>query len=374
LWTSRQQGLDVLTMQGVTEGPLVSFWGKAMLGMNDEPHVRLRKLVQAAFTPRHVEALRPQVREVINELLADLRDRDQVDFMAAFADHFPARIIGAMLGVPPDDTDRLARWTEALGLMFTFPVNPYIPAIDAAVSEMGEFVDGLIAARRAAPAADMISAFLAVEVDGDRLTDLEVRNLVMMPALGGHDTTRCQLGSAIALFVDHPDQWALLGDQPELGATAAEEVMRLLPTVPMVFRVTREQFHYQDLDVPGGTFIGMCAALAQTDPREYGEAPFDITARRSPPLTFGGGALEVTVQGAKPTRHRVGSGTVIGEVAFFDGQPRSADIVAVGDVELLVLSYAGFERVAAADPALAQLLLLDLGRFLAQRLRASEAS
>jgi CRP-like cAMP-binding protein len=87
-----------------------------------------------------------------------------------------------------------------------------------------------------------------------------------------------------------------------------------------------------------------------------------------------GGALEVTVQGAKPTRHRVGSGTVIGEVAFFDGQPRSADIVAVGDVELLVLSYANFERLAAQDPALAQVLLLDLGRFLAQRLRAAEAA
>ncbi|HZE66624.1 MAG TPA: cyclic nucleotide-binding domain-containing protein [Sporichthyaceae bacterium] len=86
-----------------------------------------------------------------------------------------------------------------------------------------------------------------------------------------------------------------------------------------------------------------------------------------------GGALDVTVPGPPPTRHRVGSGTVIGEVAFFDGQPRSADIAASGDVELLVLTYANFERLAAADPALAQLLLLDLGRFLAQRLRASEA-
>jgi len=249
----------------------------------------LRKLVQAAFTPRHVEALRPQVRGVINDLLADLRDRDQVDFMAAFADRFPVQIIGAMLGVPPADAGRLARWTETIGLMFAIPVTPHIPAIDAAVKEMGEFVDGLIAERRATPTADMISAFLAVEVDGDRLTDIEVRDLVMMVALGGHDTTRCQLGSAIALFLDHPEQWALLGSKPELGATAAEEVMRLLPTVPMVFRVTRDEFHYQDLEVPRGTFLGMCAALAQTDPREYGEAPFDITARRSPVLTFGGG-------------------------------------------------------------------------------------
>jgi CRP/FNR family cyclic AMP-dependent transcriptional regulator len=86
-----------------------------------------------------------------------------------------------------------------------------------------------------------------------------------------------------------------------------------------------------------------------------------------------GGELDVTVADAARSRHRVGSGTVIGEVAFFDGQPRSADIVASGDVELLVLSYESFERLAEADPALAQLLLLDLGRFLAQRLRVSEA-
>jgi CRP-like cAMP-binding protein len=85
-----------------------------------------------------------------------------------------------------------------------------------------------------------------------------------------------------------------------------------------------------------------------------------------------GGQLDVAVPGAGA--HRVGSGTVIGEVAFFDGQPRSADITAAGDVELLVLSYESFEQLAAADPPLAQLLLLDLGRFLAQRLRASEAS
>ncbi|MGQ0846869.1 MAG: Crp/Fnr family transcriptional regulator [Sporichthyaceae bacterium] len=83
-----------------------------------------------------------------------------------------------------------------------------------------------------------------------------------------------------------------------------------------------------------------------------------------------GGDLEVRVPGKAP--HRVGAGTVFGEVAFFDGAPRSADIVAVGSVELMVLTFEAFERLAQADPALGRTLLLDLGRFLAQRLRAAE--
>lgn len=84
-----------------------------------------------------------------------------------------------------------------------------------------------------------------------------------------------------------------------------------------------------------------------------------------------GGDLEVAVPD-RPGTHTVGAGTVFGEVAFFDAAPRSADVVARGSVELLVLTYDAFERLAAAEPELARTLLLDLGRFLAQRLRAAD--
>jgi hypothetical protein len=174
--------------------------------------------------------------------------------------------------------------------MFSLPVAPYVAAVERALADLYGYVDRVIAQRRQRSADDLLSALVAAETDGDRLKVEELRSLVIGLIVGGHDTTRCQLGQAIVMFLRHPDQWRLLADHPEHADTAVEEVLRVAPAVPAIYRIAREDFTYRDLTVPAGSSVLLATALAHTDPLVYGPDPgFDIAAHRPPQLIFGAG-------------------------------------------------------------------------------------
>lgn len=94
---------------------------------------------------------------------------------------------------------------------------------------------------------------------------------------------------ALATFVEHPQQWRLLAERPELAGTAVEETMRVSPTTPVIMRVATEDFTFQGVTIPAGTHLVLLVAAANTEPETFGDAPFDITAKRTAQLTFGGG-------------------------------------------------------------------------------------
>ncbi|WP_236950359.1 cytochrome P450 [Mycobacterium sp. MS1601] len=106
---------------------------------------------------------------------------------------------------------------------------------------------------------------------------------------GGIDTTRNQLGLAIQTFLDHPDQWALLGERPELAKAAVEEVMRVNPTTTWVTREALEDMEFQGVHIAKGTTIHLMAESAGTDPRVVEGPAIDLTAKRPPHFGFGGG-------------------------------------------------------------------------------------
>jgi cytochrome P450 len=144
--------------------------------------------------------------------------------------------------------------------------------------------------RRQDPGEDLVSALTAVEDRGDRLTAEEVRALVVTLVFGGQDTTWNQLALAMSTFAEHPSQWRLLAEQPELAKTAVEELMRVNPAVPAVSRVALEDFTFQGLDIPTGTHLLLCVGTAHREPATFGDAPpFDIRAERPAQLGFGGG-------------------------------------------------------------------------------------
>jgi cytochrome P450 len=103
------------------------------------------------------------------------------------------------------------------------------------------------------------------------------------------DTTRNQLGLAVFTFLEYPEQWTLLGDKPQHAGEAVEEVMRVNPTVPIIWRVATENVSFKGLEIPAGTFVTLVTATANTDPRVFGSLDFDITRQRPPQHTFGGG-------------------------------------------------------------------------------------
>lgn len=281
--------LDALAAQGVTSGPFFDWLGSTLLNLEGEPHQRLRRLVSAAFTQRRVDRLRPVMRSAAHELIDTFSAAGSCEFMAAFADPYPARIIAELLGIPDEEFSAFLGWATDIGLGFGTTAAAELPRIEAALAGLCACCDELVARRRRDPGDDLISALITAADSSGRLTDAELRILFSTLVFAGQDTTRNQLGLAMTTFADHPEQWRLLAEHPELAGTAVEELMRVNPATPMIWRVATEDFSHHGVDIPAGTHLALFLAAANTDPSVFGAAPFDITAQRPAQLTFGGG-------------------------------------------------------------------------------------
>jgi cytochrome P450 len=152
-------------------------------------------------------------------------------------------------------------------------------------------VRDLIAQRRAAPGDDLLSDFIAAEEDGDRMSTEELVMMTQAVLMAGTDTTRNQLACSVAVFTEHPDQWALLAERPELAHGAVEETMRMLGAVRGTARIASEDIEYRDVLFPAGTVVATSLANANYDDDVFADPfTFDITREnKSPQMTFGSG-------------------------------------------------------------------------------------
>jgi len=287
----KQGGVEFLAAQGVTTGPAADWMREMLLCVEGVDHARLRRLVSRAFTPRAVDTLRPHMRRIAHQLIDRFAEAGECEFMADFADRLPAFVISEMLGIPAELHEPCHQAVADLGQVFSWSAAQRLAEIAAAIGQLDAIIDELVTERRRHPGDDLISELLAAaEESGDALTDHELRRMISTLLFGSQDTTRNQLGLAMATFVEHPEQWALLAGAPELGPRAVEEVIRVNPTTPCVWRVAVEDLSYRDLHVPAGTSVTIQTSAANTDPRVFGEAEFDITVTRAVrQLSFGGG-------------------------------------------------------------------------------------
>jgi cytochrome P450 len=163
------------------------------------------------------------------------------------------------------------------------------------VVEFYDYVGALLERRRDDPSDDLISKLLLAEFEGDRLSEVELVNLVLNVLIGGVDTSQSQLTHAVRLLAEHPDQWELLARDPSLAARAADEALRFEPIVPFTARIVVEELDYRDVTFPVGSIVMVSAFDANRDPAAYGDSGepdrFDITAERDrvKPMTFGAG-------------------------------------------------------------------------------------
>ena len=191
------------------------------------------------------------------------------------------------MGASLDDAGRLWDWSNLIQRQFGMSVLEERAQIEQAVTEFYDYAGDLLRRRREDPGEDLISTLIAAEQEGDRLSDVELVNLVLNVLVGGVDTTQSQLAHALRLFADHPDQWERLAAEPELAPRAVDEVLRFEPITPFTARIAMEDVEYRDVTFPEGTVVLVCAFTGNRD----GEPDaFDITAERNgKPLTFGAG-------------------------------------------------------------------------------------
>ena len=182
-------------------------------------------------------------------------------------------------------------WATDIFRIFNQNLAEDLPLVDAAGAELEAYIADLIAARRTTPREDLLSDLIAVEEEGDRLSNEELVSLAVAVLMAGTDTTRNQLACALALFTESPAQWSLLAERPELAPRAVEEVMRYLGAVRGTVRVTPEDVVFRDVLFPKGTLVSVSLAGANRDPDVYDEPDtFDITAERTTQqMTFGSG-------------------------------------------------------------------------------------
>ena len=281
-----------LETQGITSGPLWARTSTSLLAINGDDHTRLRRLVSKAFTPRSVARLDTTITQIINELIDPLTDSGRSEIVADIARPYPVPVISALLGAPREDWQRFSAWADDFFKLFTWNVAEYEQDILTAWAELDDYVDGMVAERRESLTDDLISELIRAEDDGDRLSREELRMLSAGILMAGTDTTRNQVAAAVDVFCDHPGQWDLLAEQPELAMKSVEEVMRFSPVVFGAMRLATEDVELAGVVIPAGTFVICNTAAANHDPDVFDNPDrFDITREGAAPMqTFGAGA------------------------------------------------------------------------------------
>ncbi len=282
-------GRQLAEFFGVTAGPLAEHIDANILNLSGEQHRRLRALVGPSFSPRAADRWRPVMRDFLEQLWTSAAAFGRCDFVAAVARPYPALVIATVLGAPHEDAGRLHTWSTWVQRQFDIRALGTSQAeIEQAVTEVQDYVTQLLAARRAAPADDLISELLAARDQADRLSGPECVQLVANLLAGGIDTTAGQLAHAIRLFAEHPGQWDLLARDPGLIPRAVDEVLRFEPVTPFTARICLEHVEHRDVIFPPGTIVAVCAERANRE-GDGGER-FDITVpRETRRLTFGAG-------------------------------------------------------------------------------------
>jgi cytochrome P450 len=262
----------------------------AIINMDAPDHTRIRKLLVRAFTTGTVERMRPRIQTFADELIDPMiQHGPPVDFVASFAAVLPATVVSDLLGVPYTDWDQLRRWLE-----ISLSAGAYTPEeIQQTLGLFSSYLAELIGAKRAAPGDDLLSALIEARDEGDRLSEAELMSTAFILVAGGYETTAALLTNAvITLAYHHPDQLALLRDDPELIQSAVDELQRYVPiSWSAGERLVLEDVELSGVRIPAGATVVPLVFSANRDDA-VGTEPDRLDLTRSPAsphLGFGHG-------------------------------------------------------------------------------------
>jgi len=279
-------------MQGIGGNrPLAQMERKWMLMLNPPDHTRLRTLVTKAFTPRVVENLRPRIQEIVDALLDKVQNFGEMDIIADLSYPLPVIVIAGMLGVPVADRDKFKTWTTDLARTLDPILSPEVlDAGDVAAVSFYDYFKALVAKRRRDPQEDLLSAFIAAEEQGDRLTEDELIATAVLLLGAGHETTMNLIGNGLLALFRHPEQMAKLKADPSLIQNAIEECLRFDGPVQMTARTALEDIEIEGKTITKGQQAVIVLAAANRDPAQFVDPDtFDITRKDNPHIAFSHG-------------------------------------------------------------------------------------
>ena len=276
---------------GATPTPVTSL---SMLDRDPPDHTRLRSLVSKAFTPRVVETLRPRIQQVVDGLLAGVQSRGSMDLIEEFAYPIPVVVICEMLGVPLEDHERFKGWgldlARGLDSMLLPPESDVMKRSFAARQALAQYFRDLIAARRKSPRADLLSALIAAEEAGDKLTEEELLATCVLLLIAGHETTVNLIGNGTLALLRHPDQLRRLRENPGLIVSAVEELLRFDGPVQRTARVPNVDVTIAGHKIAAGEMVMPFIGAADRDPAQFANPDrLDIGRTENRHIAFGWG-------------------------------------------------------------------------------------
>jgi cytochrome P450 len=242
-------------------------------------HTRLRKSLSKAMTPNTIENFRPRVRELVSELFDTIEEKGEVDWIAELANPLPYLTISEMLGMPVADRDQILRWTTDIVNITEPNMDPEVTkAIITSRDAMRVYLADLVRARRKEPADDIVSVLVNSE-DG-LMSDDEMVDHIMLLHVSAHEPTGNHLGHGLLALLRHPDQAAMLRDDPSLDNHAVEEMLRYEAPLQLTGRFTLEEVEIDGHTVTKGTPVVMSLAAANHDPAHWGPTADELDLKR----------------------------------------------------------------------------------------------
>jgi cytochrome P450 len=261
-----------------------------MLNTDPPDHTRLRSLVSKAFTPRSVEALRPRVEQLVDEVVERCAAKGTFDVIREIAYPLPVIIIAEMLGIPSEDREQFKRWSDDMAK------NVGMSNLDDqrtgrnAQRELREYLVPILQERRREPREDLLSALVAAEDEGDKLSLMEVHATIALLLVAGNETTTNLIGNGLLALMQHRDQFERLRAHPEMIGTAVEEMLRYDSPVQGTSRFTLKDTEVNGHPVKAGQQVFLMIGAANRDPEQFADPEaFDIGREDNRHLSFGNG-------------------------------------------------------------------------------------
>ena len=267
---------------------------RSMLFRDPPDHTRLRSLVNRAFTPRVIEGMRSHIQGIVDRLLDRVQSRREMDVIGDLAYPLPVTVICDMLGVPVTDHEQIKEWSsdiirslDAIG----------VPS-DETIIERGrvgrkgiaDYFRGLLPDRRRNPRADLLSSLIAVEEQGDRLTEGELLSTCVLLFIAGHETTVNLIGNGLLALLRHRDQLERLLADPGLLGTAVEELLRFDSPVQRTARIINAEVELGGKVLPKGAFVVAAIGAANRDPAHFADPDrLDVARADNRHIAFGFG-------------------------------------------------------------------------------------
>jgi cytochrome P450 len=267
--------------------------GMTLVLVDDPEHARLRKLLQAPFTARSIETLRSSIQRRVDEHLDRLGPAGDAELIEDFAYPLPVEVFCDMLGIPAEEGPRFRSWTAAVARSLDLVISEEdYDACMVLLEDMEQYLSDAADAKRAHPADDVLSALIAAEVDGERLTHGELIPQLITLYVAGHEPTTALIGNGLVALFRHPEQLAALQADPSLVPQAVLEMLRFDGPNQFVRRVATAEMEIGGRTIAEGDVLYLCVGAANHDPERWGDDADSLRIDRSDAgqhVQFGGG-------------------------------------------------------------------------------------